>query len=206
MTSIDQVIARNQVIAKTRCDECGHQMEGSKGEYKYTECGLSSVTLKDILVYRCTHCTAVVPEIPAAGVLHRVIALRLLRKKNLLAGSEIRFLRKLCGYSVNEFAEMVGSGKKSVVSRWEKDGCGKGTDKLVRLLVMAKLTLEIAGQPKPILRNVTVEQLNRMADEAIKLIEGKAKASERYVIDPEEIARYAGAAEAPEALVESAVQ
>ncbi len=181
-------------------------MEGSKGEYKYTECGLSSVTIKDILVYRCTNCTAVVPEIPAAGVLHRVIALRLLGKKTLLAGSEIKFLRKLCGYSVNEFAEMVGSGKKSVVSRWEKEGCGKGTDKLIRMLVMAKLILEIAGQPKPILRNVTIEQLKQTTDEAIKFIEGKAKANERYIIDPEEIARYAGAAEESAHPIEIAVQ
>jgi DNA-binding transcriptional regulator YiaG len=206
MTSIDQVIARNQVIARTRCDECGYQMEGSKGEYKYTECGLSSVTLKDILVYHCPNCNAVVPEIPAAGVLHRVIALRLLVKKNLLAGSEIKFLRKLCGYSVNDFAAIVGSGNKSVVSTWEKKGCGKGTDKLVRMLVVAKLTREVAGQPEPILRNVTVEQLNQMVTDTIREVEGKAKANEKYVILPEHIARYAGAAEESSELVGVAVQ
>ncbi len=179
-------------------------MEGRKGEHKYTECGLASVTLKDILVFRCTNCSAIVPEIPAAGALHRVIALRLIMKRSLLAGSEVRFLRKFCGYSINDFAEIVGSSK-SVVSRWEKAGCGKGTDRIVRLLTMAKLTLEIAGEPKPILRNVTVQQLNCMIDDTFKLIEGKAKASERYVILPEEIARYTRTTEQAEP-VELAVQ
>ena len=46
------------------------------------------------------------PEIPAAGVLNRVIAMRLINKKNLLTGSEVRFIRKLCGYSATEFAEI----------------------------------------------------------------------------------------------------
>ena len=196
------VTSTDHVVSRIRCYECGHQMEGRKGEHKYTECGLTSVTLKDILIYRCTNCSAIVPEIPAAGVLHRVIALRLIVKKNLLAGSEIRFLRKFCGYSVNDFAEIVGSDK-TVVSRWEKTGCGKGTDRIVRLLAMAKLTREIAGQPEPVLKNVTVDQLSCMVDEAFKLIEGKAKANERYVILPEEIARYAGTIEEPAELVGS---
>lgn len=184
----------DQAIATIRCYECGSQMEGRKGEHKYTECGLTSVTLKDILVYRCTQCSAVVPEIPAAGVLHRVIALRLLTKENLLSGSEIRFLRKLCGYSVNEFADIVGSSKH-VVSRWEKEGCGKQTDRVVRLLVLAKLTREVFGQPEPILKNVTAEELYNTIEANFKLIEGKAKASQRYEISPAEIARYAGAPE-----------
>src|SRR5580704_15239581 len=93
-------------------------MEVRKGEYKYVECGLDSVILKDILVYHCTKCNAIVPEIPAAGVLHRVIAIRLLNKTTLFTGGEMRFLRKLCGYSVNEFSEIMGSSK-AVVSRWE---------------------------------------------------------------------------------------
>jgi hypothetical protein len=45
-----------------------------------------------------------------------------------------------------------------------------------------------------------------MLDETFKRIEGKAKASERYVIDPEEIARYTGTVEAQPELVGSAIQ
>jgi YgiT-type zinc finger domain-containing protein len=127
----------SDVISTAKCYECGHTMEGRKGEYRYTECGLNSVILKDILVYHCPKCSALVPEIPAAGVLHRVIALRILNKKNRLSGSEIRFLRKFCGYSVKDFAAILGS-IKHVISRFEKDGCGKMNDRLIRMLVLGQ--------------------------------------------------------------------
>lgn len=180
-----------KIVATTACyrDGCGGTMEGRKGEYTYVESGLDSVVLKDILVFHCTKCNAIVPEIPAAGVLHRVIALRLLMKKTLLTGKELRFLRKLCGYSVNEFSEIVGS-RKQVVSRWENYNMhGKGTDRTVRLLVLGKLVREIAGQPDPILKNVTVEQLNSEVLTAFKTIVAR-EGTEQYEISPEEIARY----------------
>jgi transcriptional regulator with XRE-family HTH domain len=191
-----------ELVSTSRCYECGCVMEGRKGEYRYTECGLHSVTLKDILVFRCTHCTAIVPEIPAAGVLHRVIALRLIRKKNLLTGDELRFLRKLCGYSINEFAAILGSSKH-VVSRWEKEGCGSANDRVVRFLVMSKLARELAAQPEPILRNVTIEQLYGEIENMFKLIEGRNPEAERYEISPEEIAQLAGISEEPAELAEA---
>jgi len=177
-------------------------MDGRKGEYKYTECGLDSVTLKDILVYHCTKCNALVPEIPAAGVLHRVIALRILTKKTLLSGGEIRFLRKLCGYSVNDFAATLGSSK-SVISRFEKDGCGKENDRLIRMLVLAKFVRELANQPEQVLKNVTIQQLSSVVEDTLKLIAGKAQSNQRYEIPPEEISRYIGTEDAvPELAVQ----
>jgi transcriptional regulator with XRE-family HTH domain len=180
-----------RIVATATCyrDGCGGTMEGRKGEYKYLEGGLDSVTLKDILVFHCTKCNAIVPEIPAAGVLHRVIALRLLMKKTLLTGKELRFLRKLCGYAVSEFSEIMGSSK-SVVSRWENyDTHGEGTDRTVRLLALGKLVREIAGQPDTILRNVTVEQLTNEVLSAFKTIVARRN-NEQYEIPPEEIARF----------------
>jgi transcriptional regulator with XRE-family HTH domain len=184
----------SQVMSTTRCDECGGVMEGRKGEYKYTECGLQSVKLVDILVYHCPKCNAIVPEIPAAGVLHRVIALKIVNKKNLLTGSEIRFLRKLCGYSVEDFAEIMGSSK-NVIHRFERDGCGKENDRTIRLLVLAKLSRELLGQPDKILRNVTIEQLLSDLLETFKIMEGRAKKDQQYEIPPEEISRYIGSTE-----------
>lgn len=188
-----------EVISTMRCYECGQTMEGRKGEYKYTECGLDSVTLKDILVYHCTNCNALVPEIPAAGVLHRVIAMRILNKRSLLAGAEIRFLRKLCGYSVNDFAAMLGSSK-SVISRFEKSGCGEQNDRLIRMLVLTKFARELANQPDRILRNVTFEQLSSEVENTLKLIVGRVHQNEKYEIPPEELTRYLGTEEPVEAL------
>src|SRR5579872_6656776 len=101
----------NQVIATDKCRECGGVMEGRKGEYRYTECGLDSVTLQDIVVFHCTRCNDLVPEVPEVGILHRVIAIRLLLKKSLLTGDEIRFLRKFNGYSINEFCDVIGANR-----------------------------------------------------------------------------------------------
>jgi len=185
------------VIATTKCYDCGGEMEGRKSDYKYVESGLDSVVLKDVLVFHCTKCNAIVAEIPAAGILHQVIALRLLRKKSLLSGGELRYLRKFCGYSVSEFAEIMGSSK-SVISRWENSTLGKGTDRAVRLLVMLKLVREISGQPSPLLKNVTVEQLMTEMESAFKHIHGGREAEE-YEISPEELAGFGGGcAETPE--------
>lgn len=185
----------NQIIATEKCRECGGVMEGRKGEYRYTECGLNSVVLQDILVFHCTQCNDIVPEIPATGVLHRVIAIKLLLKKSLLVGNEIRFLRKLMGYSVSEFCEVMG-WNKDVVQRWERDQVqhGKGADRAVRLLVLNRLLREIAGQPQPILRNVTVSDLSRQVEEGLKLIGDRRSNDdeERYDISPEDLAQFGG--------------
>ena len=183
----------NQVIATDKCRECGGVMEGRKGEYRYTECGLNSVTLEDILVFHCTHCNDIVPEIPATGVLHRLIAMKLLLKKTLLTGAELRFLRKMNGYSVEEFCEVMGVNK-DVVYGWEnKRSHGKTTDRTVRLLMFTKLLKEIAGQPKPVLRNVTIQHLSEEVEETLKLIHAtKTNAEEQYNISPEELAHFGG--------------
>jgi len=180
-----------RIVATAKCyrSDCGGTMEGRKGEYKYLESGLDSVILKDILVFHCTKCNAIVPEIPSAGVLHRVIALRLLMKTTLLTGAELRFLRKLCGYSTNEFSEIMGSSK-AVVSRWENQSMhGEGTDRTVRLLALGKLVREIAGRPDPILRNVTVEQLSAEVLNSLKTLVAR-RGHERYEIPSAEIAKF----------------
>jgi transcriptional regulator with XRE-family HTH domain len=182
----------NMIIATTGCCElgCGGTMEGRKGEYKYVESGLDTVVLKDILVFHCTTCNAIVPEIPAAGFLNRVIAQKLLLKGTLLTGDELRFLRKFCGYSVTEFAEIMGSSK-SVICRWETKNHGASTDRTIRLLVLFKLMREMVGQPEPTLKNVTFEELNSKVEAAFKSIEDR-DVDEHYEISPEDIAQFGG--------------
>lgn len=196
-----------EVIATTRCYEsgCGGMMEGRKGEYRYLESGLNSVVLKNILVFHCTKCNAIVPEIPAVGVLHRVIAMRLLCKKTLLTGKEVRFLRKLCGYSINEFAEIIGSSK-SVICRWETQSShGSGTDRTLRLLFLGKFVRELTGQAEPILKNVTAAELSAEVEAAFKLLEGRG-GDEQYEISPEELVHFGGGPQTtPEPELASAV-
>jgi putative transcriptional regulator len=196
----------SHIISTEKCRECGGVMEGRKGEYKYTECGLNSVTLKDILVFHCINCNDIVPEIPAAGVLHRVIAIKLLLKKTLLTGNELRFLRKFMGYSIDEFCEVTGTNK-DVVKGWEKNHShGKGSDRTVRLLVLNRLLREIAGEPQPILRNVTIQELSEQVEENFKLIRNSQPGDheEKYNISPKDLEHYGGYKESTDAPVAAA--
>ncbi len=185
-----RVIQMNEIVATARCYRraCGGVMEGRIGNYPYRECGLDSVTLKGIRVYHCTECNALVPEIPAAGVLHRLIAVHLLNKKTLLSGAEVRFLRKLCGYSAEEFSTIMGSSK-AVISRWENQNThGGGTDRTIRLLVLDFLVREIAGKSAPVLKDVTVEQLSRQVLDTIKELADR-RSDEQYEIPYKDIER-----------------
>lgn len=173
-------------------DGCSGTMEGRKNEYKYVECGLDSVVLKNILVFHCTTCNALLPEIPAVGILHRVIAFKLLLKKALLTGAELRFLRKFCGYSVSDFAEIMGSNK-SVISRWETHHHGANTDRTIRLLVMLKLIRETIGQPEVALKNLTVDDLSTKVEAAFKAMEDRNDVQPRCEISPEDLAQFGGA-------------
>ena len=183
----------SMIITTVGCCElgCSGTMEGRKGEYKYIESGLDTVVLKDILVFHCTTCNAIVPEIPEVGILHRFIAQKLLLKGTLLTGDEMRFLRKFCGYSVADFAEIMGSSK-TVIYRWETSKHGASTDRTVRLLVMFKLMREMIGQPEPTLKNVTFEELNSKVEAAFKTMEDRDDVEEHYEISPEDIAQFGG--------------
>ena len=114
-----------------RCYACGEEMAGRRESYKYSECGLDSVVLKDVIVFRCK-CGAVVPEIKNVGLTHFRIAFDLITKPSLLSAKEIRFVRKVTGYSATKLAKVMGVTNE-VVSRWENDKCkiDKETDRLL---------------------------------------------------------------------------
>jgi transcriptional regulator with XRE-family HTH domain len=115
-----------------KCYNCGKTMVGQRQNYRYTECGLNSVTLKDIIVFNC-ECGSIVPEIPRIGNLHEIIAFDILSKDSLLSAEEIRFVRKVAGYSSTELAQVMAV-TKGVMSRWEngKATIGKESDRLLR--------------------------------------------------------------------------
>lgn len=125
-----------------KCYECPGTMTGRRENYRYLECGLKNVVLRDILVFRCDHCGAVVPEITDASLLHSLIGMRILFRDGRLCGEEVRFLRKLVGYTATALAELAGTSK-SVVSRWEhKTTFGENTDRLLRLIFFNKMLVD----------------------------------------------------------------
>ncbi len=125
-----------EVQARRKCLDCGAWMKGTRQTYHYTECGLSSVALQNVLVFECS-CGARIPELPAIEQLHHFIAIDLLRKDSLLNGEEIRYLRKMAGLSQAELAEFMGV-HKTRPSKWERssDKMATTSDRLFRSVVL----------------------------------------------------------------------
>jgi len=121
-------------------------MIGRRENYQYTEVGLKSVTLTNVLVYHC-NCGAIVAELPVVNELHALIAFDLFRKKTILSGEEVRYLRKWVGYSATDLAEATGYSK-TIISRWEneKKNVAKESDRLLRLVIFAKMLENFVGE------------------------------------------------------------
>jgi putative zinc finger/helix-turn-helix YgiT family protein len=178
----------NILVVSRDCFECHRNMIGRRENYRYTEAGLKSVTLTNVLVFHCK-CGAIVAELPAIGQLHALIADHLFRKKTILSGEEVRFLRKWVGYSATELAETTGYSK-SIISRWENDRTkiGKEPDRLLRLIVFAKALENIVGEDGKGLPSKMAEA-GRMAQslnlpELLRQVENRCEGSEPIRIDP----------------------
>jgi len=134
-----------------RCVDCGNYAVGRPEEYDYTECGLTSVKLLGVMVYRCAHCGSVSPAIPAIGQLHLLIAVSLLQKEALLSGEEVRFLRKVAGLTQAELAEIMGV-HKTTPTGWETDAepIGKENDRVLRSCCFYGMITQIMNSDDPI--------------------------------------------------------
>jgi putative zinc finger/helix-turn-helix YgiT family protein len=119
------------------CSICGAKMSSKRENYKYTACGLDYVTLMNIEVRRCKECGEFEAVIPKIEELHRVIAQTIAKRRSLLRGCEIRFLRKYLGLSGADAAEALSVGA-SWLSRCENDrtDLSKGAERLLRLMVL----------------------------------------------------------------------
>ena len=86
-------------------------------------------------------------SIPAMPELHSLIGLNLIKKKSLLNGQEIRFLRKNIGLTATKLSKIVGVDN-ATMSRWENNNqsIDKSHDRLIRLIysnIKAIPTIEI---------------------------------------------------------------
>ena len=175
------------------CYECGSRAEGHRGNYSYTECGLKNISLKNVWVYRC-QCGAESVDIPNMDGLHRTIALSLLCKRSLLANDEIRFLRKVAGFTATELANNLGVTKMAV-SRWENRGkIGGQSDRSIRVLcglaIIEEIVQERSGPVNFESVQQTIEQLKQFLMQfnpktVLPRIEDDVRDSGRMLIDPE---------------------
>jgi putative zinc finger/helix-turn-helix YgiT family protein len=126
-----------------KCVNCGHAMTATRGTHRYTESGLSNVTLANIEIRTCPQCGERRVVIPKMDLLHRMIAKALIRANRPFAPDEIRFLRKWLGLSSLDFALVMGV-RPETVSRWEngKYPFPPTADRLLRLLVSNQEPME----------------------------------------------------------------
>ncbi len=131
-----------------KCALCGGELSCKQGIHHYTECGLDAVYLAGVDICTCPACDEVFASIPNVPDLHARIGEKLLKKKSLLNGPEIRFLRKNLGLSAKKFARYL-SVDHATLSRWENDKQEPtGThDRLIRL-VYASIKGLSAGHTK----------------------------------------------------------
>ncbi len=119
-----------------KCVNCGDRMTSTRGVHRYTESGLSNVTLVNVEIRTCPECGEREIVIPRIDDLHRRIARAIATSPAKLTPEQIRFLRKWLGYSSADFALLMGVRPESV-SRWEsKDNNSPMTPTAERLLRM----------------------------------------------------------------------
>ena len=124
------------------CSMCDNKkaLKRSKITHKYKECGLDNVTLIGVERHRCDKCGEEYFGYGNAEKLHQMIAEVLIQKKDMLTGTEVRFLRKHLGYSTVMFAKIIGYDD-ATLSRIETghQPVTRAFDRLIRFTVASKL-------------------------------------------------------------------
>lgn len=122
-----------------KCDICGAQMKSGRENYRYTACGLDTVTLMNVEVRRCPECGEYEVDIPRIEELHRLIAQEVASKKARLTPQEVRALRKYLGFSGVDFAATLDVTPETV-SRWEtgKKQMSPVAERALRLMIFVR--------------------------------------------------------------------
>lgn len=115
----------------TECDE--------KAPFQYRACGLDNVYLRSGYEQRIVR-GETYTAVQDAEDLHEAIAEHLVLRRKTLRGQEVRFLRKLLGWTQADAGDALGMSDQSV-ARYEKDqGVLEGpADRLFRLYVLGHI-------------------------------------------------------------------
>jgi hypothetical protein len=118
--------------------------EPFENAYRYTECGLDNVFLRDLPVVKDKAGEETV-TIPYINQLHRVIRLGLALKDTGLDPKELRFLRTESGLTQAELAEVVNKDAQTV-GRWERGETpvDRSAETLIRLMALEDLGEEVS--------------------------------------------------------------
>ena len=140
-----------------KCLKCNSDMNCKESTHHYTESGLDYVYLKGIEIYTCD-CGERIISIPSTPELHTLIAQFLLKKKALLNGKEIRFLRKNMGLTAKKLAGYIGVDNASI-SRWENDKSAitKPHDLLLRVVYAS-----VKGIPSEEIKNIIEDDFKKI--------------------------------------------
>lgn len=119
-----------------KCFKCSGDLEAIKDRsYHYTESGLDYIWLIGVIQYKCKKCEEMFVEIPRINELHLLIGKNVICKKELLAGPEVKFLRKEIGMKSKDMAAAL-SIEAETYSRWEtgKQQVASCHDKSLRMI------------------------------------------------------------------------
>jgi putative zinc finger/helix-turn-helix YgiT family protein len=170
------------------CYECEGRLRVRQKNYKYKECGLQNVVLKDITVYECESCGAEQPEIPAMASLHRNIMLAVLKKESLLTGEEIRFLRKMAALTASEMSRLMGV-TPTQVSKWENNArkISAPSDRVLRLICYSGFLEKMVKDLRGLTNETAAVAKTAMSLDVrswLRNIEKHVRGSKRVTIDP----------------------
>ena len=90
-----------------KCLHCGGKMTSTRGAHRYTESGLSDVTLYNVEIRSCPECGEREIVIPKIEQLHRFMARETIKRPGRLEAEQVRFLRRWLGFSAADFASAI---------------------------------------------------------------------------------------------------
>lgn len=124
-------------MTEQRCVICGKGTMSFVGEVARPWRTLPGVIVEGVKVYQCQACGEEEEGFERLQELIQLIGQTLLMKQGRLSGPELRFLRKMMGWSGKDFATRMGVTPEQV-SRWENghEHIGASNNMLVRALIV----------------------------------------------------------------------
>lgn len=151
-----------------RCFECNAALTLERATIEYPESGLDHVRLFNVPVWRCANGHEDV-ELPAVDELHDLLADMVVRKRGLLSGKEVRFLRKRLELSGRQFSRLIGLTPEHLsMIEHRQAPLRRRVDLLVRL-VSALALAEKRKTPPPADLMPILEQLESMSERDLQL-------------------------------------